>query len=201
MTRRIGVVFLTLLATASATRAAHFSPRELNVYLSGGASPMNFHGHSVFRAIHFEVAGNSSWVSRWIPKADAGASISYSDIHQARSWFGYRYGDPDDWVRAVSSFFFVRRGWRQEHSVKPYVEIGTGPMWSNWRVPAATSRFNFDSQLGVGALFFAHSRIPLHLEYRFAHISNGELTHRNPGLEVHSIFIGVRVFEFSRAGR
>src|SRR6266487_2812433 len=39
-------------------------------------------------------------------------SISYSDIHQARSWFGYRDGDPDDWVRCVGSFFFLRRHWR-----------------------------------------------------------------------------------------
>ncbi len=153
---------------------------------------MNFHGHSVFRAIHFELAGRSALAQRWL-RADAGASVSYSDIRQARSWFGYRYGDPDDSVRAVSSFFFVRRQWRMT-----YAELGTGPMWSNRRVPAATSRFNMDSQLGLGVILFPRSRTPLHVGYRFSHISNGGLTGRNPGLNVHSIVAGTRLLVFGR---
>jgi hypothetical protein len=66
-------------------------------------------------------------------------------------------------------------------------------MWSNRRVPAATSRFNMNSQAGFGAILFARSRAPIHVGYRFSHISNGGLTGRNPGLEVHQAIIGVRV--------
>ncbi len=154
---------------------------------------MNFHGHSIFRSIHFEVTGQSRLARRWL-HSDAGASISYSDIHQARSWFGYRYGDPDDWVRAVSTFFFVRRHWRHV----AYMELGTGPMWSNRRVPAATSRLNFNSQVGFGAILFPHFRTPLCIGYRFSHISNGGFTGRNPGLNVHSVLVGTRVMAFRR---
>jgi hypothetical protein len=181
---------------AASASAFDLSPHELNVYLSRGASPQNFHGHSLFWTIHFEVTGDSKFVGRWIPNAEVGTSIAYSDIKQARSWFGYRYGDPDDRVRAVSSYFFVRKPWRAA-----YIELGTGPMWSNRRVPAATSRLNFDSQLGLGAHLFPNSRVPLRIGYRFSHISNGGFTGRNPGLNVHSIMVGARVLEFRRNGR
>ncbi len=194
MRRSLLALLILIPAAAPGARASDFAPREFNVGLSGGKSPSNFHGHSVWRSIHFEVVGDSPFVSRWIRRASAGASISYSDIHQARSWFGYRYGDPDDWVRAVSTYFFVRKPWRDGRDLQPYVELGTGPMWSNRRVPAATSRFNMDSQLGFGAVLFAHAHTPLRLGYRFSHISNGGLTGRNPGLNVHSIVIGARVF-------
>ena len=185
------VFFLAMFVASSCAHV--FTPREVNTYLSGGGSRMNFHGHSLFRSIHFEVAGDSAFANRWMHHTDAGIAVAYSDIHQARSWFGYRYGDPNDWVRAVSSLFFLRRHWRDASDMQPYAEIGTGPMWSNRRVPAATSRFNMDSQAGFGAILFAHERVPLHIGYRFSHISNGGLTGRNPGLEVHQIIIGARV--------
>ena len=188
--RRVFPILLILLTRFAA--AGDFSPREFNLYFSRGQSPMNFHGHSSFRTIHFEFAGRSALAQRWL-KAEAGISISYSDIRQARSWFGYRYGDPNDSVRAESSFFFVRRHW--QHA---YAELGTGPMWSNRRVPAATSRFNMNSQAGFGTTLFTHSRTPLRLGYRYSHISNGGLTGRNPGLNVHSIVIGTRMFSLGR---
>lgn len=188
------VVLVLLVISASAeARPFDFSPREFNVFLSAGKSPLNSRGHSRFRTIHFEVAGTSPYVARWVPHAQVGASVSYSDIHQARSWFGYRDGDPDDWVRAVSTFFFVRRRWRESADTQPYFEIGTGPMWSNRRVPAATARLNFNSQAGLGAVLFSQSRVPLHVGYRFSHVSSGFFHGRNPGLNVHQAVIGVRV--------
>jgi hypothetical protein len=184
-------LLLVLFAAACAHR--DFTPREFNTYLSGGGSRMNSRGHSLFRTIHFELAGDSALANRWMRQTDAGMSISYSDIHQARSWFGYRDGDPDDWVRGIGSFFFLRRHWRNGSDIQPYAELGTGPMFSNRRVPAATSRLNMNSQAGFGAILFARSRMPLHVGYRFSHISNGGTTGRNPGLQVHQAVIGVRV--------
>ena len=188
--QRFATLFFLVIPSIAA--AADFSPREFNIDFSSGRSPLNRHGHSVFRTIHFEVSGHSSLARRWL-RSDAGASVSYSDIRQARSWFGYRYGDPNDSVRAVTSFFFARRHWQ-----RGYVELGTGPMWSNRRVPAATSRLNMNSQLGFGTTLFTQSRVPLRVAYRFSHISNGGLTHRNPGLNVHTIMAGTRLFAFGR---
>ena len=167
----------------------------MNVYFSAGENPMNRHGHSVFRSIHFEVAGRAQRLPKWMRNPDVGAVVTYSAVRQARSWFGYRDGDPNDDVRAESLSFFVRR--ESSLPLAPFFEIATGPMWSNRRIPAATSRLNFDSQLGLGLVLMPGSRAPVRLGYRFSHISNGGLgTSRNPGLNVNSVFVGVRVKKF-----
>jgi hypothetical protein len=160
-----------------------FVPQSFNVYFSGGQNAMNRHGHSVFRSIHFEVAGSSSRLPKFLRDDQAGAALTYSAVRQARSWFGYADGDPDDNVRAESLYLFVRRERRGF-----FADIGTGPMWSNRRIPAATSRLNFNSQVSLGIILFSRVR----LGYRFSHISNGGLAGRNPGLNVHSVLIGLR---------
>jgi len=193
---------MCVLAAVANTAAADLSLREFNVYLSRGESPMTWHGHSAFRSIQFEWIARSPRVEKRIAHTTVGASFSYHDIRQARSWFGYRYGDPNDSVRGYSSFFFARHHWRDNaRNVQPFVELGTGPMWSNRRVPAATSRFNMDSQLGVGAMLLRGSRVPILIGYRFAHISNGATARRNPGLAVHSLMLGVRLIDFRRGAR
>jgi hypothetical protein len=192
------VVAVTMLLSFAPLRAAEFAPREINVQFSGGQNPLNWHGRSVFRTIHFEVVADSKHLSRWLPNTDAGLALSYSKVRQARSWFGYTYGDPNDHVRAETAFFFVRHHWLTTSSFTPYFEIGSGPMWSNRRVPAATSRFNFSSQAGFGVTLFPQSERPLMIGYRFSHISNGGTAQRNPGLNVHSMLIGVRAFRLKR---
>jgi hypothetical protein len=189
MKLRLSLLVLLALPAAAA-------PRAFNLYLGGGANPSNFHGHSTFRTITFELTFDQPRVERlarrWLHVGDleVGTAVSYHDIRQPRSWFGHTYGDPDDSVRGESLFLFARKQWRATSDVRPFVDLGSGPMWANRRVPAATSRFNFDSQLGLGATFFATSRWPVLAVYRFQHISNGGFTGRNPGLDIHSFFVG-----------
>ena len=170
---------------------------DFNIYLGNARSDTNRHGQSRFRLISFELMGRPAlmkYVERYLPNARAGADINYSDVRQPRSWFGYTYGDPDDSVRAEWAHFFIRNYWRtSSKTLQPYVDIGTGPMWSNRRIPAATSKFNFSSQLGLGVVIFPNARMPLYAGYRFFHISNGGLTGRNPGLNVNGFFVGTRV--------
>ncbi|HET7435339.1 MAG TPA: acyloxyacyl hydrolase, partial [Thermoanaerobaculia bacterium] len=98
----------------------------------------------------------------------------------------------DESVRAISAAVLLRRNFFTDARVPLYGEVSSGPMWSERRVPAATSRFNFNTQLGGGAILFAHSRAALLFGYRFMHISNGGYAPRNPGLNVHSLLIGAR---------
>jgi hypothetical protein len=192
------VVALAMLLSMPAVYAAEFAPREINVQFSGGQNPLNWHGRSAFRTFHFELVADSKHVSQWLPNTDVGLALSYSKVRQARSWFGYTYGDPNDHVRAETAFAFVRHHWLTNAEAAPYFEIGTGPMWSNRRVPAATSRFNFSSQAGFGLTFFRQSDRPMTIGYRFSHISNGGTAERNPGLNVHSLLIGVRAMKLKR---
>lgn len=184
-----------LLALLVALPVAAATPEAANVYFSAGHNPSNLHGSSDFRSLTFEMTFDEPLLQRWahLHGTEAGTAISYHQIHQPRSWFGHTYGDPDDAVRGESLFFFVRHHWRATADVQPFVDLGTGPMWANRRVPAATSRFNFDSQLGVGVTLFATSRWPLLAGYRFEHISNGGFTGRNPGLDVHTVFLGTTI--------
>lgn len=194
---RLVVPLAVSLLTVSAANAGDvFSKRELNIHYVNGASPMNRRGHSLFQSIEFELAGRSKFVERWLKHFDAGGSFTYHDITQARSWFGYTYGDPDDRVRGYQTYFFVRKRWREGRRVSPYADLGTGPMFSNRRVPAATSKINMSSQLSLGATLFAGARFPLSAGYRFSHISDGGVSGRNPGLNVHSVVVGTRVKSF-----
>ena len=188
----------SLLALMLAMPLSAAQPRSLSLFFGAGQNPSNFHGHSAFRTLTFDMTFDVSRLARlsehrhlsFLRDAEAGAALSYQQIHQPRSWFGHTYGDPDDAVRGESLVFYVRKHWRASSSVRPFIDLGTGPMWANRRVPAATSRFNFDSQLGVGVTLFAGSRWPVMAGYRFSHISNGGFTGRNPGLDVHGVFIG-----------
>jgi hypothetical protein len=184
-----------LLALLVALPVAAATPEAANVYFSAGHNPSNLHGSSDFRSLTFEMTFHEPLLERWarLHDTEAGAAISYHQIHQPRSWFGHTYGDPDDAVRSESLFVFVRHHWRATSDVQPFLDLGTGPMWANRRVPAATSRFNFNSQLGVGVTLFATSRWPLLAGYRFEHISNGGFTGRNPGLDVHTVFFGTTI--------
>jgi len=184
--------FTLLLLLSSPVFAGDF-----NVYLGNAKSDTNRHGQSRFRLISFELTGRPElmkYTDRYLPNARAGVDVNYADVRQPRSWFGYTYGDPDDSVRAEWAHFFIRNYWRtSSNTLRPYADIGTGPMWSNRRIPAATSKFNFSSQLGLGVVLFPNARMPLYAGYRFFHISNGGLTGRNPGLNVNGFFVGTRV--------
>lgn len=197
MVRRQVIRCLAILLVCASAFAGS-KPEEFNLYLANASSETNRHGRSSFRTISFELLTHprfaDRYLDRYLPNARVGVDIDYSDVRQPRSWFGHTYGDPDDSVRAEWAHFFVRQYWRTaSNDVRPYVDLGTGPMWSNRRVPAATSKLNFNSQLGLGLVVFPNARTPLYAGYRFFHISNGGLTGRNPGLNVNGFFVGTRV--------
>lgn len=159
------------------------------MFLGYAESLENWHGQATFRSISVEWAGFApTAVTKFLPNTRAGVGLTYRDVMQPRSWFGHTYGDPDDHVRAEWALFFVRHHWRRDARVSPMIDIGTGPMWSNRRIPAATSRANFHSQLGLGATFGSR----LYVLYRFSHISNGEFVGRNPGWNVNAVWVGMR---------
>jgi Lipid A 3-O-deacylase (PagL). len=198
--RSIAVLLLVCTSALAGTK-----PNEFNLYLGNASSETNRHGQSRFRTISFELTTEprfprlveryaGRYLDRWLPNMRAGVDIDYADVRQPRSWFGHTYGDPDDSVRAEWAHFFLRQYWRtSSNHVRPYVDLGTGPMWSNRRIPAATSKLNANSQLGLGVVLFPTARTPVYAGYRFFHISNGGLTGRNPGLNVNGFFVGTRI--------
>jgi len=184
---------VALALLLAATARADFKPRQINVFLSDGESKETLHGSATMRSIQFELTGRVDWVT--LRDTDVGVALAYSEVRQPRFLFPLD-GDPKDDVRAESAYFFARKRWTRWTSVEPYLDLGSGPMWSNRRIPAQTSRVNFQSQITGGAIWLPRSRFPLFTAYRFAHISNGGFAPRNPGINVYSVIVGARVVLF-----
>jgi lipid A 3-O-deacylase len=77
--------------------------------------------------------------------------------------------------------------------LKPYVEGGGGPFWTNFdgRIPEQGSNFNFLVWGGTGATYDLTAQWALNAGVRFSHISNGGTDTPNGGLNYLLPFIGV----------
>lgn len=186
-------LFIVVALAATAARA-DFHPRAINLFLSSGKSAETLHGSATLHSIHFELAGRADWMK--LRDTDVGVALTYSAVRQPHFLFPPAGGGPRDDVRAESAYFFARKRWTRWTNVEPYVDVGSGPMWSNRRIPAQTSRVNFQSQLTGGAIWMPRARFPLFTAYRFSHISNGGFAPRNPGINVYSVIVGTRVVLF-----
>ena len=133
-------------------------------------------------------------VDRWFAFVDLSGFTSFGD----------QYGDGNESVQALSASLLVRHTWRPSSRIRPYVEAASGPIVAEKRVPAATSRFNFEdgrrgfvpgllSGRNSSRVFNAAGRVPLFAGYRFLHISNGGYAPRNPGLNVSAAVFGVQL--------
>lgn len=182
-------LFMIAVVTVSFHRAALAASRtggpHLSVTATGGRSITTWHGQATIRSIAIE------WGRDLSLRTELFVVAAPYLIEQPRSWFGSLHGDGNEIAKAASMSIFVRRRFeRGSPTYEPYVEIGSGPMWANRRVPAATSRFNFITQPGFGMRLFPKKQVSLVVGYRFLHISNGGYAPRNPGLNVNSLLIG-----------
>ena len=160
---------------------------DLRVVAIGGKSITNWHGQADLQLLQLELGHALS--ARTTVAIVAGAA----NVWQPRSWFGNQYRDGNESVHALTASLLLRHAFRAEGRVRPYIEAASGPFFSEKRVPASTSRFNFMSQAGAGLVFNGGGRMPLLIGYRFLHISNGGYAPRNPGLNVSAVVIGVQL--------
>ena len=180
-------VALTLTLFVSSPILAQ-RPEWIGVTAMGGASPESWHGRAAMSAISFELGRSIS------PRTEVSVAITPSVFDQPVSWFGDEFGDGNEDVRALGASVMIRRRLRVRSSAAQfYGEVGTGPMWAEKAVPAATSRFNFVTQFGAGIILRPASRFPVVAGYRWVHVSNGGYSPRNPGLNISSFVIGFRV--------
>ena len=175
------VVALSFVVTLSAASA------PIEVAWLGGKSITTWHGQAAMQAMSIAIAKPIS------PRTDVSFALVPLVLDQPKSWFGNQYGDGNEDVNGVAVSVLVRRTFhRASTRWNYYLEGGTGPMFSEKRVPASTSRFNFMTQLGAGFVLTPAARVPLLIGYRFDHISNGGYSPRNPGLNVSSLVLGLR---------
>jgi Lipid A 3-O-deacylase (PagL) len=176
-----------LLAAVVSLPATAATFDDIRLYAAGGKSTTTWHGQADVQMLNLELGRALS------PRTSVGLVLAPVNLWQPRSWFGDQFGDGNESVRAMSASLLVRRSFRVETSVQPYLELSTGPMFAEKRVPAATSRFNFITQGGAGVVFNAQGRFPLFAGYRVLHISNGGYAPRNPGLNIAAVVAGVQL--------
>ncbi|HEX2060972.1 MAG TPA: acyloxyacyl hydrolase [Thermoanaerobaculia bacterium] len=177
----------TLIAFALAFLPA-IASAETIVSVTGGQSHASWHGQADLQALNVEMGRAVS------PRTDIAFVVAPMNLWQPRSWFGDQFGDGHENVRAISGSLLIRRRFNIDSSrVQWYAEALSGPMWAEKAVPASTSRFNFVSQAGFGAVLRPRARWPVIAGYRFMHISNGGYSPRNPGMNVSSLTLGVQL--------
>jgi len=160
---------------------------DVRIVAVGGKSATNWHGQADLQLLQLELG--RTLTQRTTLAIVAGAA----NLWQPRSWFGDLYGDGNESVQALSASLLLRRTWRPDSRWRPYVEVASGPMVSQKRVPAATSHFNFMTQAGAGFVYNVGGRVPVFAGYRFLHISNAGYASRNPGLNVSAAVFGVQL--------
>ena len=102
---------------------------------------------------------------------------------QANGQRVYAYGAGGSPVGAQVNFLNRRR-------IQPFLTSGGGFLYFNRRMFGAT-QFNFTAQLGAGVQVFTSRHHSIDFGYKYHHISNANLGRNNPGLDSHTVFVGV----------
>ena len=177
---------LALLPPAAFAKRPHLNlqvPSKISVAAVTGKSWTTLRGQSSMQGIALE------WRKEQSPRSEVGLTVAPYYFRQPADWFAHG----EEQVQALSTSLFLRRKFFVDNSMVPYAELSTGPMYATHQVPAKTARLNFITQVGGGVVLFSHSSLPVVLGYRFAHISNGGISGRNPGWNVSSFVIGLRL--------
>jgi hypothetical protein len=75
--------------------------------------------------------------------------------------------------------------------IVPFVQFGSGLLFTTKRFPTGTSELNFTPQGAVGAYWFHWPHAATMVGIRYQHTSNLGITNPNPGYEALYIFSGV----------
>ena len=179
------IPFALLLALSPALTA---EVSHVVVSAAGGQSHKTWHGQADIQALNVEIGKAFS------PRTEVAFVLSPMSLWQPRSWFGDQFGDGNETVHAIAASVLVRRRWNTDSSrLHFYGEAAMGPMYAEKAIPASTSRFNFSTQFGAGVVLLPQARFPVMLGYRFAHLSNGGYSPRNPGFNISTIALGIQV--------
>jgi len=79
--------------------------------------------------------------------------------------------------------FLIKYGFPFTEKLYPFIEVGTGPYYITWSTNTQSTQFNFDSQGGLGLLYFFENHWAANAALRFRHVSNAAIKQPNGGIE------------------
>jgi hypothetical protein len=186
--KRAFPLLLVALCVSMPAFAGFNGPIETSIGLLGGKSMNGVHGQGSFASVHFDFS------RAFRPHTELTWGVQPWLIEQPSHFF-VADGKDNEHTFALHFTLGLRHHFGSESaSARPFVELGSGPMFSAKKVPATTSRINFDSYGTAGVTFHVRNGYAPYVGFRFQHISNaGIVADRNPGFNIGSLVFGVRL--------
>jgi len=91
----------------------------------------------------------------------------------------------------IGCSFFLRYSVKLATWFCPYLEVGTGYVYTTQHVHEQGSQSNFITQPGIGTQFFLGKHYALSVGYRYRHMSNAGMTTPNRGVDSHFGVVGL----------
>jgi opacity protein-like surface antigen len=197
MTRPLRVALATLLAMVSASAAAAFDGDETFKQGTFVISPevgygqqFNFEGKHDFTGLEFANVGARVG---WLPFGPVGPGPLHGALEIGLEPLYQRYFDPVDaffaGLGATLRYHFLALG-----RVVPYLEAAGFAGGTDLKVSEIRSDFTFLLFGGAGVSVFVSDRTALYGGYRYQHVSNGNTSQPNRGLDSHTGVVGVSFF-------
>lgn len=195
--RRLSILWIAIFTAPLFLTSAHGQERprgnELGLWFVGQFENGYAFGSSITNARMYQLEGRYCrrvyargpiavrWVSEIVPLTLVG---EWSTSNGQRT---YAYGGGGSPVGAQVNFAHFRR-------FEPFVTAGGGFLYFN-RPLFGETQFNFTAQVGSGVQWFAGRRSSIDFGYKYHHISNANLGDKNPGMDSHTLFMGVSFFQ------
>jgi len=78
--------------------------------------------------------------------------------------------------------------------ILPVWKLGAGFLYTDHEVPVKETKHNFSLLTALGVDLMVTDRWAIFLGYRFHHVSNANTGNVNPGINVHSLAVGVSLY-------
>jgi hypothetical protein len=181
------LVLLLAIGVSTPALAGFRGPMQLSIGLAAGKSMNGVHGHGTFASVQLELS------RRFLSRTEVTSGIQPMFIEQPSHFF-VADGKGNEHAIGIQSTLGIRHHFSGENAnTRLFVELASGPLFTNKRVPTSSSRVNFYSYGTAGATFRARNGYAPYAGVRFGHISNaGIVADRNPGYNIASIVFGFR---------
>jgi opacity protein-like surface antigen len=157
---------------------------------AGYGNQFNFEDKSVFSNVEFFQLGVRFG---WLPFAPAGPGPLFGSFEVGLEPLYQKYVEPDHaffgGLGVTGRYHFLSLG-----RFVPYVEAAAFAGGTDLKVPEIDSSFTFVLWAGAGASVFVTDRTAIYAGYRWTHISNGNTSDPNRGIEAHTGVLGMSFF-------
>ena len=187
--RTMVAVFLGLVLSAGAVpgeggeRKTVGSGTALTVFASSGSAVVINGSRSVeMRSIGIR------WSRRWRPTGSGWLlgnptlSVELMPVMQFDQ-------EPEAWAPALNLVYEHRL--TPGSGLHPVLRAGGGILYASEEVPPGETRLNFSQLVGFGLDIDISKKLQLTPEYRFHHVSNANTGPINPGINAHTLVVGI----------